>query len=69
MLVTAEEIENGIRKLMEGGNECGEDIKQRVKEMSEKSKVVVVEGGSFYNSVGLLIKDFMNNMHTHSMSD
>ncbi|KAF7145633.1 hypothetical protein RHSIM_Rhsim04G0083100 [Rhododendron simsii] len=68
MLVTAEEIEIGIRKLMEGGNECGEEIKRRVKEMSKKSKVVVVEGGSSYNSIGLLIEDFMNNMHTHSLN-
>ncbi|XP_058212303.1 anthocyanidin 3-O-glucosyltransferase 2-like [Rhododendron vialii] len=59
MLVTAEEIENGIRKLMESENECGEERKKRVKEMSEKSKVSVVEGGSSYNSIGLLIEDFM----------
>ncbi|KAI8558686.1 hypothetical protein RHMOL_Rhmol04G0116000 [Rhododendron molle] len=59
MLVTAEEIENGIRKLMESENECGKERKQRVKEMSEKSKVAVVEGGSSYNSIGLLIEDFM----------
>ncbi|KAG5552122.1 hypothetical protein RHGRI_010274 [Rhododendron griersonianum] len=59
MLVTAEEIENGIRKLMESENECGKERKQRVKEMCEKSKVSVVEGGSSYNSIGLLIEDFM----------
>ncbi|KAF7146215.1 hypothetical protein RHSIM_Rhsim04G0083200 [Rhododendron simsii] len=41
MLVTAEEIENGIRKLMESKNECGEERKKRVKEMSEKSKIAV----------------------------
>ncbi|XP_058208739.1 anthocyanidin 3-O-glucosyltransferase 2-like [Rhododendron vialii] len=67
-LVTAEEIDIGIRKLMEGGNACGEEIKRRVKEMSKMSKVVMVEGGSSYNSIGLLIEDFMNNIHTHSMS-
>ncbi|KAG5552121.1 hypothetical protein RHGRI_010273 [Rhododendron griersonianum] len=59
MLVAAEEIENGIRKLMESENECGEERKKRVKEMSEKCKVVVVEGGSSYNSIGLLIEDFL----------
>ncbi|KAG5552115.1 hypothetical protein RHGRI_010267 [Rhododendron griersonianum] len=59
MLVTAEEIENGIRKLMESENECGKERKQRVKEMCEKSKISVVEGGSSYNSIGLLIEDFM----------
>ncbi|KAE9455020.1 hypothetical protein C3L33_13078, partial [Rhododendron williamsianum] len=59
MLVTAEEIENGIRKLMESENECGKERKQRVKEMSEKSKVAVVEGGSSYNSIELWIEDFM----------
>ncbi|KAI8558690.1 hypothetical protein RHMOL_Rhmol04G0116300 [Rhododendron molle] len=59
MLVTVEEIENGIRKLMESENKCGEERKKRVKEMSEKSKVAVVEGGSSHNSIGLLIEDFM----------
>ncbi|KAG5552106.1 hypothetical protein RHGRI_010261 [Rhododendron griersonianum] len=69
MLVIAKEIENGIRKLMEGWNECGEDIKQRVKEMSEKSKVAVVDRWSSYNFVGLLIEDFMNNMHTYAFRE
>ncbi|XP_058208740.1 anthocyanidin 3-O-glucosyltransferase 2-like [Rhododendron vialii] len=69
MLVTAEEIENGIRKLMEGRNECGEVIKQRVKKMSEKSKIAVVEGGSSYNSIGLLIEDVMNNMHMYTFCE
>ncbi|KAH7842867.1 hypothetical protein Vadar_009945 [Vaccinium darrowii] len=39
-LVTVDEIENGIRKLMENGN--SEGIKQKVKEMSEKSKMIAV---------------------------
>ncbi|KAG5552108.1 hypothetical protein RHGRI_010263 [Rhododendron griersonianum] len=62
MLVTAEEIEIGIKKLMESGNESGEKIKQRVKELSEKSKIAVVEGGSSYCSIGLLIEEFMKNI-------
>lgn len=62
VLVTAEEIEIGIQKLMVSGNEYGEDIKKRVKNMSEKSKVTLVEGGSSYNYIGLLIEDFMKNI-------
>jgi len=62
VLVTAEEIEIGIQKLMVSGNEYGEDIKKRVKKVSEKSKVALVEGGSSYNYTGLLIEDFMKNI-------
>ncbi|KAH7849127.1 hypothetical protein Vadar_013349 [Vaccinium darrowii] len=59
-LVTAGEIENGIRKLME--DEGSEGIKQKVKEMSEKSKIAVKKGGLSYNSIGRFIKDVMNNL-------
>jgi len=62
VLVTTEEIEIGIQKLMVSGNEYGEDIKKRVKKMSEKSKVALIEGGSSYNYIGLLIEDFMKNI-------
>ncbi|KAF7145500.1 hypothetical protein RHSIM_Rhsim04G0084300 [Rhododendron simsii] len=50
-LVTANEMENGIRKLMENEDKSKEGINQKVKEMSEKSKTAVEEGGSSYNYI------------------
>ncbi|XP_058212299.1 anthocyanidin 3-O-glucosyltransferase 2-like [Rhododendron vialii] len=62
-LVTADEIENGIRKLMENGDKSStKGIKQKVKEMSEKSKIVIKEGRSSYNSIGRFIEDVIINM-------
>ncbi|XP_048141918.1 anthocyanidin 3-O-glucosyltransferase 2-like [Rhodamnia argentea] len=55
ILVTAGEIESGIRKLMEG-EEAGERRK-KVKEMSEKSRKALAEGGSSYLSLGRFIDD------------
>ncbi|KAJ9547311.1 hypothetical protein OSB04_019854 [Centaurea solstitialis] len=46
-IVTANEIEGGIRQLM-----ADDTIRTRAKEMSEKSKAAVAEGGSSYASVG-----------------
>ncbi|KAH7843825.1 hypothetical protein Vadar_021143 [Vaccinium darrowii] len=63
-LVTADEIENGIRKLMENEDKSTEGIKNKVQEMSEKSKIAVKEGGSSYDSIGGFIEDAMNNMHS-----
>ncbi|PSR96493.1 UDP-glycosyltransferase [Actinidia chinensis var. chinensis] len=56
-LVTAEEIESGIRQLMDGGDE----IREKVKEMSGKSRAAVIEGGSSYNSLGRFIEDVVKN--------
>ncbi|CAL5336994.1 unnamed protein product [Camellia sinensis] len=53
VMVTAEEISSGIRQLMDGSDE----IKHKVKKMSEKSTVAVTEGGSSYNSLGCFIED------------
>ncbi|KAK3011545.1 hypothetical protein RJ639_011401 [Escallonia herrerae] len=55
--VTVKEIESGIRCLMDGGSE----IRKKVKEMKEKTRMALVEGGSSYTSVGRLIEDIMNN--------
>ncbi|XP_058211524.1 anthocyanidin 3-O-glucosyltransferase 2-like [Rhododendron vialii] len=63
-LVTANEIENGIRKLMKNEDKSREGIKQKVKEMSEKSKTVVEEGGSSYNYIGYFIEVVMTNVHS-----
>ncbi|KAF5950262.1 hypothetical protein HYC85_012255 [Camellia sinensis] len=53
VMVTAEEISSGIRQLMDGSDE----MKHKVKKMSEKSRVAVTEGGSSYNSLGCFIED------------
>ncbi|KAL6990254.1 hydroquinone glucosyltransferase, partial [Sarracenia purpurea var. burkii] len=55
VIVTAAEIEGGIRRLMDGDTSTG--IKKKVKEMSRKSRIAVVEGGSSYNSMGRFIED------------
>ncbi|XP_030442359.2 anthocyanidin 3-O-glucosyltransferase 2-like [Syzygium oleosum] len=58
-VVTAEEIEGGIRKLME---DVGGERRKKVKEVSEKSQKALVEGGSSYLSLGRLIEDIWNNV-------
>ncbi|KAG5552124.1 hypothetical protein RHGRI_010276 [Rhododendron griersonianum] len=59
------EIENGIQRLMENWDKSStEGIKQKVKEMSEKSKVAIKEGGSSYNSIGRFIEDVIINVHS-----
>ena len=57
VIVTADEIEDGIRRLM-----ADDTIRTRVKEMSEKSREAVAEGGSSYASVGRLLQDFIRNI-------
>ncbi|PON98229.1 UDP-glucuronosyl/UDP-glucosyltransferase [Trema orientale] len=54
----AQEIEGGIRRLMEHGTE----IRKRVKDMSEKSRKAVMEGGSSYSSLDRLISDMIENL-------
>lgn len=58
-VVTAEEIEGGIKKLME---EIDGERRKKGKEASEKSRKALVEGGSSYLSLGRLIEDILNNM-------
>lgn len=57
VVVTAEEIEGGIRRLMED-----KEMRTKVKEMSEKSRAAVIDGGSSYASIGCLIQDFIGNL-------
>ncbi|XP_050871777.1 UDP-glycosyltransferase 43 [Lathyrus oleraceus] len=52
-LVRAEEIENGVTKLKNGSDE----IKRKVKDMSEKCRVALTENGSSYNNLVSLIKE------------
>ncbi|KAK9912882.1 hypothetical protein M0R45_036716 [Rubus argutus] len=51
MLLSAEEIERGIRELMEPRS----DIRKKVKQMSEISKTTLLDGGSSYSSLGRFI--------------
>ncbi|KAK1418869.1 hypothetical protein QVD17_28017 [Tagetes erecta] len=53
IIVTAEEIESGIRQVMEDT-----EVRTKVKIMSEKCRSAVEEGGSSYESVGWLIQEF-----------
>ncbi|KAL6976035.1 hydroquinone glucosyltransferase [Sarracenia purpurea var. burkii] len=59
IIVTAAEIEGGIRRLMNEDTSTG--IKKKVKEMSQKSRIAVVKGGSSYNSMRRFIEDVINN--------
>ncbi|KAF8041588.1 hypothetical protein BT93_A0244 [Corymbia citriodora subsp. variegata] len=54
-IVTADEIERGIRRLMDG--EEAEERRKKVKEASEKSRKALMEGGSSYLSLGRFIED------------
>ncbi|KAK1418864.1 hypothetical protein QVD17_28012 [Tagetes erecta] len=56
--VTAKEIENGIRRVMED-----KEVRTKVKETSAKSRSAVAEGGSSYASVSSLIEDFIKNVN------
>ncbi|KAG2715932.1 hypothetical protein I3760_03G102000 [Carya illinoinensis] len=56
-LVMAEEIEKAVKSLMEADSE----VRKRVKEMSEKSREAVIEGGSSYASLGRLTEVMMAN--------
>ncbi|XP_031254237.1 anthocyanidin 3-O-glucosyltransferase 2-like [Pistacia vera] len=58
MIVRSREIEKGIKKLMEDEN----GIRKRVKEMSDKSKKAMMEGGSSFTSLGCFIDDVMSNL-------
>ncbi|KAI3756721.1 hypothetical protein L1987_56543 [Smallanthus sonchifolius] len=57
VIVTTEEIESGIRRLMED-----ESVRAEVKKMSEKCRSTVVEGGSSYATFGSLIQDLIGNI-------
>jgi len=54
MTVAAEEIEDGIRRLMND-----HEMRNKVKEMKEKSRLAVLKGGSSYASIGRFI-DHLN---------
>ncbi|XP_047314874.1 UDP-glycosyltransferase 71A15-like [Impatiens glandulifera] len=61
IVVEAGIIENALRQLMDEENSIeNQDRRKRVKEMSEKSRKAVQEGGSSYLSLGRFIDDITN---------
>ncbi|XP_058007063.1 anthocyanidin 3-O-glucosyltransferase 1-like [Hevea brasiliensis] len=58
VIVNCDEIERGIRCLMKHDGEK----RRKVKEISEKSRRALMEGGSSYSYLGSLIKDVMDNL-------
>lgn len=64
-VVTAEEIEAGVRKLMEGSDE----IKKAVMVKSEESKKAIMEGGSSFNDlnrfINIIVKSRLLSMLRH----
>lgn len=61
-MVTAEAIEKGIRELMEANME----VREKAKEMKQKSRASITEGGSSYLSLGKLINELLKNA-SHSI--
>jgi len=57
-LVTADKIERGIRSVLDKDG----DVRKKVKEMSEKSKNTLLEGGSSYAYLGRLVDYIMNQV-------
>ncbi|KAK6919793.1 UDP-glucuronosyl/UDP-glucosyltransferase [Dillenia turbinata] len=57
-LVTAEEIRRAVESLMEQENE----VRRKVKRMSEVCRKAVVDSGSSYSSLGRLIDDIFQNL-------
>ncbi|KAJ8770548.1 hypothetical protein K2173_018039 [Erythroxylum novogranatense] len=58
MIVSADVIERGIRCVMD--HDC--EVRRKVKDISEKSRQALMEGGSSHRSLGRLIEDVINNI-------
>lgn len=59
-MVCADEIERGLKSLMESGNEM--EMRKKVKEMKAKCRMVTMEGGSSYFYLGQLISEILDGM-------
>jgi hypothetical protein len=57
-LLTADKIERGIRNVLEKDGE----VRKKVKEVSEKSRKTLLEGGSSYNYLGRFIDNILNQV-------
>lgn len=64
VIVSADEIESGISKLMADGSteDHGRIIRKKMKDMKEKSRLALLEGGSSYNFLGRFINDLINHI-------
>ncbi|GMI97190.1 UDP-glucosyl transferase 71D1 [Hibiscus trionum] len=56
-VVMADEIKKAVGKVMDGESE----VRKKVKEMAEKTRKCIMEGGSSFNSIGRLIQDMVGN--------
>ncbi|KAJ4826380.1 hypothetical protein Tsubulata_026120 [Turnera subulata] len=59
VLVSAQEIEKGIRVVMEYDSEA----RRRVQEMSEKGRKAMMSGGSSHSALGTVIQDILERMN------
>ncbi|KAL3849038.1 hypothetical protein ACJIZ3_010920 [Penstemon smallii] len=59
-IVGSEEIEAAIRRLMV--EEGGRRVRNKVKEMKERSRMALMEGGSSYNAQSVFIEDVIKNV-------
>ncbi|MQM04125.1 hypothetical protein Taro_036918 [Colocasia esculenta] len=59
LLVKKEEVQKAIETLMDPGEE-GEERRNRARELGEKARRAMDEGGSSYNNMTSLIQDVMN---------
>ncbi|XP_076937555.1 UDP-glycosyltransferase 71A15-like [Bidens hawaiensis] len=57
IIVTAKEIESGIRRVMED-----DLVRTQVKKMSDNSRSTTMEGGSSYSYIGFLIQDVITHV-------
>lgn len=56
-LVMADEIERAVRCVMEHDN----PVRMKVKEIGQKSREALLEGGSSFNSLGCFIQNMLGN--------
>ncbi|KAI3747260.1 hypothetical protein L6452_09713 [Arctium lappa] len=59
-LVLAEEVERGVRELMDGGDDG--ELRKKVKDMSEKSKKALMENGSSFEALDDFINIILSNV-------
>ncbi|XP_028783084.1 UDP-glycosyltransferase 73B4-like [Neltuma alba] len=67
-LVTQDMIEKAVRKVMDGGEEAAK-MRSRIKELSEKAKKAVEEGGSSHNNLTVLIEELQRFRQSEATKD
>ncbi|KAK6793631.1 hypothetical protein RDI58_007084 [Solanum bulbocastanum] len=61
VLITAKEIESAIRKLMLDSKEEKNGIRKKMKELKDKSRKALLEGGTTYCFLESLINEFKDH--------